>query len=151
MIKLDRILVPTDFSDGSERALIYGVELAKRFAGELHVVHVAQHPAIGGLYAASFPQESLAPEEFGRQQLEALEVPEEDQVSRVQRRVLLGAPFVEIVRYARENDVDLIVIGTHGQTGIVHMLMGSVAEKVVRKAPCAVLAVRPEGHQFVMP
>ena len=65
--------------------------------------------------------------------------------------VRTGTPFVEIVRHAKENDVDLIVMGTHGRTGLVHALIGSVAEKVVRKAPCPVLTVRPEGHQFIMP
>lgn len=151
MIKLDRILVPTDFSDCSKRALTYASELAKRFGAEVHLLHVAQPPAIGGMYAASLPDEALYPEESAKQQIEALEVPEADRISRVQRSVQLGVPFVEIVRCARQNDVDLIVIGTHGRTGIMHMLLGSVAEKVVRKAPCAVLAVRPEGHQFVMP
>lgn len=151
MIKLDRILVPTDFSDCSQRALSYGCELAKRFGAELHVLHVAQQPAIGGMYAASLPDEALYPEEFAKEHLEALEVPDAERISRVQKSVQIGSPFVEIVRYARHNDVDLIVMGTHGRTGLKHMLMGSVAEKVVRKAPCAVLAVRPEGHQFVMP
>ena len=69
----------------------------------------------------------------------------------VVRHVDTGVPFLEVIRYAREHDIDLIVLGTHGRTGLVHMLMGSVAEKIVRKAPCPVLTVRPEGHDFVMP
>ena len=62
-----------------------------------------------------------------------------------------GAAFLEIVRYAKEAAIDLICIATHGRTGLSHALFGSVAEKVVRKAPCAVLSVRPEGHEFQMP
>lgn len=58
---------------------------------------------------------------------------------------------MEIIDYARENEIDLIVIGTHGRSGLMHILMGSVAERIVRKAPCPVLTVKPEGHQFVMP
>jgi universal stress protein A len=58
---------------------------------------------------------------------------------------------VEIVQYARQNDVDLIVMGTHGRSGLSHLLLGSVAEKVIRKAHCPVLVVRPEGHVFEMP
>ena len=59
--------------------------------------------------------------------------------------------FVEIIRYARENNIDLLVLGTHGRGAIAHMLMGSVAEKIVRKAPCPVLTVRHPEHEFVMP
>ena len=70
---------------------------------------------------------------------------------KVIHHVLDGHPLVEIVRYAREKSIDLIVIGTHGRTGLAHVLMGSVAENVVRKAACPVLTVRPSGHQFVMP
>jgi nucleotide-binding universal stress UspA family protein len=62
-----------------------------------------------------------------------------------------GTPFVEIVRYARREVIDLIVMGTHGRGAIAHMLLGSVAERVIRKAPCPVLTVRPEEHEFVMP
>jgi nucleotide-binding universal stress UspA family protein len=69
----------------------------------------------------------------------------------ITRTVLTGTPFLEVIRYARENEIDLIVIGTHGRSGLVHVLMGSVAERIVRKAPCPVLTVRPEGHDFVMP
>lgn len=67
------------------------------------------------------------------------------------RAIVEGSPFVEIIRYTREKEIDLIVLATHGQTGLVHVMLGSVAEMVVRKAPCPVLTVRPEGHQFVMP
>ena len=62
-----------------------------------------------------------------------------------------GAPFLEIIRYAKENDVDLIVLGTHGRSGLAHVLLGSVAERVVRKSPCPVLTVRHPEHEFVMP
>ena len=69
----------------------------------------------------------------------------------VVRTTRQGPPFLEIVRYAKENDIDLIIMGTHGRSGLAHMLLGSVAEKVVRKAPCAVLTVRPSDHHFEMP
>ncbi|MFM7867597.1 MAG: universal stress protein, partial [Planctomycetaceae bacterium] len=63
----------------------------------------------------------------------------------------VGAAFMEIIDYAKSQDIDLIVIGTHGRSGLSHILMGSVAERVVRAAPCPVLSVKPSGHQFVMP
>jgi nucleotide-binding universal stress UspA family protein len=65
--------------------------------------------------------------------------------------VLVGAPFVEIIRYARDQSIDLIVIGTHGHSALAAMLLGAVAEKVVRKAPCPVLTVRHPKHVFEMP
>ena len=63
----------------------------------------------------------------------------------------LGSPFVKIIEYAKEHQIDLIVMGTHGRTGLPHVLIGCVAERVVRMAPCPVLTVHPQGHQFVMP
>jgi nucleotide-binding universal stress UspA family protein len=151
MIKLERILVPTDFSDCAKQAVTYASELAKRFGAELHLLHVVQPPLAAYPYAAAIPDEALHPEGPAKEELEVLEVPNAEQISQVQRTIRTGTPFVDIVRHAKENDMDLIVIGTHGRTGLTHMLLGSVAEKVVRKAPCPVLTVRPKGHQFVMP
>ena len=70
---------------------------------------------------------------------------------KVVHAILEESPKVEIVRYARKHDIDLIVLSTHGRSGLAHVIMGSVAENVVRTAPCPVLTVRPTGHQFVMP
>ena len=69
----------------------------------------------------------------------------------VEHVILRGMPFLEIIRYAKANEVDLIVIGTHGRSGMEHIIFGSTAEKVVRKAPCPVLSVKPAQHAFVMP
>ena len=63
----------------------------------------------------------------------------------------IGKPDTEIMRYAAERDIDLIVMGTHGRTGLAHALMGSVAERVVRRAPCPVLTVRQSEHEFILP
>ncbi len=151
MIKLERILVPTDFSGYSKQAIAYACELAKRFAAELHLLHVVQFPIVAAPYTGAVAQAGLRPEVSARKELEDLQASALDQIARVERMVRAGAPFVEIVRHAKEKEIDLIVMGTHGRTGLAHMLIGSVAEKVVRKAPCPVLTVRPEGHQFVMP
>jgi nucleotide-binding universal stress UspA family protein len=151
MIKLDRILAPTDFSDHSGQAVQYACELAKRFGAELRLLHVVQPPSSVIAYGAPVPEEVLHPQSEAQKELESLEVPDAEQIRQVVREIQSGPPFVEIVRYAKANDVDLIVMGTHGRTGIVHALLGSVAEKVVRKAPCPVLTVRTKGHQFVMP
>jgi nucleotide-binding universal stress UspA family protein len=151
MITLDRILASTDFSDHSGQAVKYACELAKRFGAELRLLHVVQPPSSVVAYGGPLPEQVLHPEPAAQKELEILEVPDAKQIRRVVREIQLGPPFVEIVRYAKANDVDLIVMGTHGRTGIVHALLGSVTEKVVRKAPCPVLTVRTKGHQFVMP
>jgi nucleotide-binding universal stress UspA family protein len=151
MIKLERILVPTDFSDCSKQAIKYACELAKRFGSELDLLHVVQPLTTNVSYGAPIPDALLHPEQPAEKELEAIAEPALEHVSQVERCVRTGPPFLEIVRYARERDIDLIVMGTHGRTGLVHALIGSVAEKVVRKASCPVLTVRPEGHQFVMP
>jgi len=147
-------MVGTDFSSHSANAMRYGYSFAKQYGSALHVVHVVQDvlPYVANVEMPIAPAVLVDDmERAARQQLEEV-VPEawdsELQVVRVLRR---GSPFVEIVRYAKEQDVDLIVMGTHGRTGIAHMLLGSVAEKVVRKAPCPVLTVRSPEHEFVMP
>lgn len=155
MIKLDRILVPTDFSDYSTNALKYGCELANRFGSELHLVHSVEE------YNAFTPESGmlLAPDYLAQLEeaavLELRKLPESGSFSgdesRIVRAVRKGAPFLEIIRYARENEIDLIVVGTHGRSGLSHALMGSVAERVVRKAPCPVLTVRSGEHEFLMP
>jgi len=150
MITLERILVPTDFSECAERARSYACELARRFGAELHLLHVVPPVSLPG-YVGPVPDELLQPEEGARQELEKWNDPAFEHAKGVVRSVTTGTPFVEIVRHARDQAVDLIVIGTHGRSGLTHMLLGSVTEKVVRKAPCPVLTVRPEGHQFVMP
>lgn len=150
MITLDRILVPTDFSDCSERARSYACEFAKRFEAELHLLHAVPPISIPA-YMGYVPDELVEPKDSAREMLEAWDDPALQDAKNVVRVVVLGTPFVEIVQYAREQKMDLIVMGTHGHSGLTHALLGSVAEKVVRKAACPVLTVRPEGHQFVMP
>jgi universal stress protein A len=156
MIKLDRILVPTDFSDFSKPALTYGCAIAARFDAELHLLHVVPDPAMLVPEAAAFSVESMeAQTEVLRvESMKTLNTLPPDGWSDgkpVVREVRVGAAFMEIIDYAREKDIDLIVIGTHGRSGLMHVLMGSVAERIVRKSPCPVLTVKPEGHQFVMP
>jgi nucleotide-binding universal stress UspA family protein len=151
MIEIKSILVPTDFSEHSRQAIKYACALAERFSAELHLLNVVQPLALSTPYAGALPEEVMYPVPAAEKEMSELADPGFEQAAGVQRTVCTGTPFVEIVRYAREKDVDLIVMGTHGRGGLVHALIGSVAEKVVRKSPCPVLTVRPEGHQFVMP
>jgi nucleotide-binding universal stress UspA family protein len=155
VINLKKILVPTDFSEESRKAQRYGCELADKFSAELHLLHVLPDPAIVGTEGDGFYQlpgnflEELRAD--ARKQLSELVAPEWEAGKQVVRELREGPPFLNIVRYARENGIDLIVMGTHGRSALSHALMGSVAEKVVRKAGCPVLTVRDPEHEFVMP
>ena len=151
MISIQRILVPTDFSESSNLALRYGKEFAKTFGAELHLLHVIEDTL---LYGGSMPVPPVVFEEMEktvREQFKKLVTDEEREDLKARTLSRTGSPFVEICRYAKEENIDLIVIGTHGRGPIAHMLMGSVADRVVHKAPCPVLSVRPEEHEFVMP
>jgi nucleotide-binding universal stress UspA family protein len=151
MITLKKILVPTDFSDHSEKAIQYGAELASKFGAELHLLHLVETvPVMYGEGAIYSPETKAHFKDVAARQLNDLKLDVTDAVN-VLRTVRNGHPFVETVRYAKDNDVDLIVIGTHGRGAIAHMLLGSVAERVVRKAPCPVLVVRDQEHDFVLP
>jgi nucleotide-binding universal stress UspA family protein len=153
-IEIKRILLPTDFSACSATATKYACELATRFDAELHLlhtleVHLSSTPGFGmGLTLPQYVHESRAAAEKAL----AGVLDRQWAVGRkVVQAVVEGSPKVEIVRYARTQEIDVIVLATHGRTGLAHVLIGSVAESVVRTAPCPVLTVRPEGHQFVMP
>ena len=155
MLTLKTVLVPTDFSDASESALRYGKAMAEAFGASLHVVHVMEdllaHAWAAEVYVSSMPQLRDEIEKESRQRLGALLTEAERKALRAETALLAGNPFLEIIRYAKAHGVDLIVMGTHGRGPIAHMLLGSVAEKVVRKSPCPVLTVRDSQHEFVMP
>jgi nucleotide-binding universal stress UspA family protein len=156
MIALKNILVATDFSEPSDAALTYGRALARNFKATLHVVHVlanvsrAFYGAEG--YVAAVPEMQAELEEAARKQLDDLLV-DNDEPPLPTRRVLIASssPALAIVEYANQEHVDLIVTGTHGRGAVAHLLMGSVAERVVRTAPCPVLTVRHPEHEFVVP
>ena len=155
MLSIKSVLVPTDFSDASETALTYGRGLAEAFGASLHLVHVMEdllaHAWAAEVYVAAVPNLREEIERESRQRLSAM-LPEADRERlRAEIALLSGNPFIEIIRYAKAKDIDLIVMGTHGRGPIAHMLLGSVAEKVVRKSPCPVLTVRDAQHKFVMP
>lgn len=156
MLTLKRILHPTDFSEYAREAEHYACALARQYGAELHLLNVvedllADMPPLGGPGLAMIATNPSQMTQNARQALEAFPNKEWGHDLKVHRAVRPGNAFVEIVRYTREHDVDLIVIGTHGRTGLRHVLMGSVAEHVVRTASCPVLTVRPKTHSFLMP
>lgn len=152
MIKLQRILCPTDFSDCAAQARKYACDLAHKFGAELHVIHVIHHlahdaPQFGlGLNSPlTLGQSSGKSEKLKAEALAHLadtSAPDCQNGMRVNYAVLWGHPYAEILEYAKSQEIDLIVIGSHGRTGLPRILLGSVAERVVRLSPCPVLTVR---------
>ena len=155
MITLSRILHPTDFSQNAKAAQAYACQLAEQNGAELHLLHIFPDP--GYLvaqpeFAVAIPGEDW--EDLRRAAERNLETALESEWKnklKVVTATRKGSPFLEIIRYAQEQNIDLIVMGTHGRTGLSHLVIGSVAENVVRKAKCPVLTVHPADHRFVMP
>jgi nucleotide-binding universal stress UspA family protein len=145
MLNIEKILFATDFSPPSDHALQLALELAEKFGAELHVLHVVQDlaPLVGDpAITIDLSNKYLAEaRQYAQRALQSLPGERRPHAGRTIRELREGSPFVEIVRYAREMGIDLIVIGTHGRTGLKHLLLGSVAENVVRKASCPVLTV----------
>jgi nucleotide-binding universal stress UspA family protein len=152
-IALRRILVPTDFSDKSGAALTYAVALVEQFGSSLHLLHVVE-AAFGGEmlpFESGAEDVQRAIEARAWEDLRGLLPIDDGYRLRAELALEWGAPFVEIIRYARAHEIDLITMGTHGRTGVKHVLLGSVAENVVRSSPCPVLTVRHPEHEFVLP
>lgn len=155
MIALQNILIATDFGEPAGAALAYGRKLARTFGGTLQVLHVFEGVSTRGIGVAYFgnpPDVQRHFEESARKRIEAF-LTEEDRRDLGARAVVLDSneTALAIVNYARSARIDLIVIGTHGRSGVSHVLMGSVAEKVVRMAPCPVLTVHHPEHEFIVP
>ena len=145
-MNIQHILAPTDFSERSKQGLTSALELAEAFGAELLLLHVVEPPP--------YPVEGIVSSHLGATLLDDLErqasndlaqMLSETQRSKVEvaRRVVVGIPYRKIVEVAEEEKSDLIVMTTHGRTGLSHLVMGSVAEKIVRTAPCPVLTIRP--------
>lgn len=151
-IALRRILVPIDFSDYSKNALKYAIPFAQQFKASIDLIYVVEptiYPADFSFGQVGFPNVEEELRIHGNDELENLMKKEIGKKVVASKVVRTGKPFYEINQYAKEEDIDLIIIATHGHSGVEHMLFGSTAEKVVRKAPCPVLVVRTGEHEFV--
>jgi nucleotide-binding universal stress UspA family protein len=142
---ISHVLVPTDFSPYADQALAYAIELAPLLQARLTLLH-AVHAVplwVEGDMGRALPDVYLRElEAHARQELEQRQQRVREAGIQGNSMLVHGIPFQSIVDAAREQKIDLIVMGTHGRTGLQHVLLGSVAEKVVRLAPCAVLIVR---------
>ena len=158
IMNIDKILYPTDFSEYSMAALPYAIGLSKQNESELHCLHVvdiAREEFIrSGYIIPLVPLPEISESEIissAQKQLDRFVTKNIVIEQPLVKKVTWGKPFVEIVHYARDNSIDMIVMGTHGHSALASMLLGSVAEKVVHKAPCPVLTVRHPHHKFEMP
>ncbi len=152
-VTLSRILMPTDFSDPSDVALTYATALAGAFGASVHLLHVVdasieQELAARQAFVADADLSEAARTRAGEELAQLLTRPDRERL-RVTCATVTGTPPAAIVDYARREGIDLIVMGTHGRGGVARLLIGSVAENVVRMAPCPVLTVPLRGHDFV--
>jgi universal stress protein A len=149
MIKLEKILFPTDFSDASHNAKRYAISFAKVFGARLYVLTVNQLINMAFLDPLIIHDLDENRESAVQENLEQLSVEIVNQGVEVIAEVRKGSSSLEIISFAQEKEIDLIIMGTHGWSGLDHVLMGSTAEVVVRRAPCPVLTVRPTIHDFI--
>ncbi len=148
-----KIVCPIDFSEYSSEIVSYATSITKKFNAELHLFHVIPNLNYFTPYESFLTPENLVAIEKNISTevnsdfdkiINKIDIP-------VKKIIRTGVTFLEIIDYVKTEGIDLIVMGTHGRSGIEHVLIGSVAEKVVRKAPCPVLTIRPKGKSFQMP
>jgi universal stress protein A len=150
---ITRILVPVDFSAHSDRALRYAARLAGQLGASVELLHVVENIPYGAfseVYVPNIPDLMQEMVNDGVQRLTSLKTARFPHGADVETIVFVGHPASAIVDHARAGGFDLIVMGTHGRTGLSHIFLGSVAEQVVRAAPCAVLTVRETGATRVV-
>jgi universal stress protein A len=142
---INKVLVPIDFSDYSKNALKYAVNFAKHFNAEMILIYVVEpiiYPSDFSMGQIAVPTINMEMDKRASEELEKLANKEISKDLRVKTLVKTGKPFIEIIETASQENVDIVIISTHGHSGVEHILFGSTAEKVVRKAPCPVLTIR---------
>ncbi len=142
---IKKVLVPIDFSDYSKSALKYAVNFAKSFNADIILIYVVEpiiYPPDFSMGQIAMPSINTEWDDRAKDELQKLAKSEINEIANVKTIIKTGKPFVEIIETAKEENIDLIIIATHGHSGVEHILFGSTAEKVVRKAPCPVLTLR---------
>lgn len=143
----NKIVCPVDFSEFTDEIIEYGVSIAKKFDSELHLLHVIPNLNYFTPYESFLTPENLVTMERSiekeidkdfQKTIKKIDIP-------VKQTIKTGVTFVEILDYIKAEKIDLVVMGTHGRSGFEHILLGSVAEKIIRRSPCPVLTVRPKA------
>ncbi len=144
-ITINKILVPIDFSEYSKSALKYAVSFAKKFEAEIFLIYVVEpiiYPPDFSMGQIAIPSMDIDLDKRAEEELKKLIETEINSSLKAEAIIKTGKPFIEIIETASEKNIDMIIIATHGHSGVEHILFGSTAEKVVRKAPCPVLTLR---------
>lgn len=146
-----KILVPVDFSEYTDDIIKYSVEIAEKFNSTIHLIHVIPNMDYFTPYESFMAAENMVTVQKGVEaevQRDIEKVAGTIKGIPVTKVVRTGVSFVEIVEYVRSEHIDLVIMATHGRGGLEHIIIGSVAEKVVRKSPCPVLTIRPAKKQL---
>jgi nucleotide-binding universal stress UspA family protein len=155
MINIANVLVATDFGEASVAALAYGREFARTFGARLHILHVidsAMNHNSAEMAGVDFTRVQAELQAAAQKALDRIVTAEDREQLRAVTTIRIGnTPAYEIVSHAKLANIDIIIMGTHGRGFMSHLLMGSVAEKVVRMAPCPVLTVHHPEHEFILP
>ncbi len=150
LIKVKTILVPIDFSATANKALVYAIKMADQFGSKIILLHVVEPIASPDVAYHPLMLETDKSKRVAKGRLDGLCRTAKIPAQMLDRTLVrYGSPFSEITSAARTLKVDLIILTTHGYTGLKHVFMGSTAERVVRHAPCPVLTVREKEHEFV--
>jgi nucleotide-binding universal stress UspA family protein len=149
-MKVERILYATDFSEGASHALPYAVDMAKRYNAKLYILHVVYDFIMAtGIHVPHISHDELYKElnQWATKEMDNCCTEEIRGLQNVEKVVLKGIPYDEIISFANSEKIDIIVIGTYGRSGLERIIFGSTAERVVRRAPCAVITVRIPEHR----
>ena len=146
----ETILIPLDFSKPADKALEYGKAFARQFGAKLVLIHILEPMVVPAELGYGFvpPPDDTLPVEALREKLATLAAGLGNEIN-VTSSIRIGRPWSEVVDAAKESNADLLIVATHGRTGLQHVLLGSVAEKIIRHAPCPVLVVRNDERDFV--
>ena len=142
MIEFSKILYLTDFSEASEYAGQYAISIAGKYGCRLYVAHVVEPFTYADDFGIDYGAQLREMEATARRLLDDTAASMKRTGADVESILLSGNPSAEIVKFAKEETIDLIVMATHGRSGVEHLFMGSVAEKILRKSPCPVMTVK---------
>ena len=149
-MKVERILFPTDFSEGSAHALPYAVDLTKHYSAKLYILHVVYDiTQATGFHVPHISTDKVFQEmnEWAMNEIGTCCIEEIRGLPGVEKKVMQGVPYEEIIKFAADEKIDMIIMGTYGRVGLQRLIFGNTAERVVRRAPCPVMTVRVPEHR----